>query len=285
VVDPADETLPTSQGRGTRLTVKGVNEKVLADIIVGKVVEGRPNFRYVRIPDEKRTYVARIDRLDVSTRFEDWIERNLLLVDREDIDQILIRNYATEGQTGRVTQREMIVLRKQGRDRWTAEGIAPGEAIDSYTLNLLVTKLVELAILDVRRKPPSVAAMLSGASTERRVLRGDVVDLAAKGFYFTADGQLLSNQGEVVAHTSSGIFYVLRFGEVAAGTPDSRYLFISVGFDPGASPGPMPDKVRNELDVLRARFAPWYYLASNDNFRKIRVTRGELIRPRSTARD
>jgi hypothetical protein len=284
VVDPADETLPTTRGRGTRLTVRGVNEKVLADVIVGKAVEGRPNFRYVRVPDQTRTYVARIDRLDVSTDFEDWIERNVLLVAREDIDQIVIRNYATEAGTGRVTQREMIVLRKEARDRWTAAGMAAGEAVDTYTMNLLVTKLVELVILDVRRKPPSVTAMLTGASPERRFLQSDVADLAAKGFYFTADGQLLSNQGEVVVHTSSGIFYVLRFGEVVSGAPDSRYVFISVGFDAAALPGPRPDAVRRQLDILRARFAPWYYLVANDNFRKIRVSRAELIKPRAAAR-
>jgi len=285
VVDPADETLPATRGRGTRLTVRGVNEKVLADIIVGKAVEGRPNLRYVRLPDQKRTYVARVDRLDVSTSFQDWIERNLLLVNREDIDQILIRNYATEANTGRVTQREMVALRKEGRDRWTADGLAPGEAVDTYTMNLLVTKLVELVILDVRRKPPSVSAMLTGASAERRFLQADVADLAAKGFYFTAEGELLSNQGEVVVHTSAGIFYVLRFGEVATGTPDSRYLFISVGFDPRATPGPVPDQVRKQLEILRVRFAPWYYLVSNDNFQKIRVSRAQLIRTRSTARN
>src|SRR5262245_16255324 len=51
VLDPADETLPTPRGRGKRVTVRGVNETVLADVIIGSEVEGRPNLRYVRIPD------------------------------------------------------------------------------------------------------------------------------------------------------------------------------------------------------------------------------------------
>ena len=85
-----------------------------------------------------------------------------------------------------------------------------------------------------------------------------------------------------MVHTSTGIFYVLRFGEVAYGTPDNRYLFISVGFDPNVTVGTVPDQVRTRLDVLRARLAPWYYLVSNDNFRKIRLQRSDLIKSRKS---
>jgi hypothetical protein len=277
VLDPADETLATASGRGTRVTVRGVNEKVLADIIIGKTVEARPEFRYVRLPDQKRIYVARVERLDVSTAFHDWVERNLLQVDRSEIDQILIRNYSTDGSSGRIAEREMIVLRRRGRDEWTAAGLAPSEAIDSFTMNLIVTRLVDLSLVDVRPKPPGMVATLAGTTPERRFSAADVADLAARGFYFTADGQMVSNDGEVVVHTSSGIFYVLRFGEVASGAPDSRNLFVSVGFDPPASSASPPDEVRDKLDRLRSRFAAWYYLVANEDVRKIRVARSSLI--------
>jgi hypothetical protein len=278
VLDPLDVTLPVTKGRGVRITVKGDNEKILADIIVGKAVEGRPSHRYVRLPDERRTYVARVDNLDISTRFEDWIDRNLLQVDRRDIDQIIIRNYSTDVKSGSVNAREMLALKKSPAGRWTVDRLGPGESIDTFRMNLLVTKLVELEILDVRPKPVGVAATLTAASGQRRFLKADVAELASKGFYFTADGELLSNQGEVVVHTSTGVFYVLRFGEVAFGTPDGRYLFISVGLDPGVVAGDIPDEVRKRLELLRVRFAPWYYLVSNENFKKIRLQRTELIR-------
>jgi hypothetical protein len=283
VLDPADETLPTPRGRGTRVTVRGANEKVLADIIIGNEVPDRPNLRYVRVPDEKRIYIARLEGLEISTEFHDWIERNLLLVQRDDIDQILIRNYTTDGKSGRITQRELIALRREARDRWTAAGLAAGETVDTFTMNLLVTKLVDLTLVDVRRKPPGLVATLTGGSAERRLLHGDVADMAAKGFYFTSNGQMLANEGEVVVHTAPGIFYVLRFGGVAVGAPDDRYLFISVGFDPAAARGPMPDSVRRKLELLQARFAPWYYLVANADVEKIRVPRRALVRGRGTS--
>jgi hypothetical protein len=284
VLDPADETLPTPHGRGTRVTVRGINETVLADVIIGSGVEGQPNLRYVRVPEQKRIYVSRVEGLEISTTFQDWIERNLLLVERSDIDQILIRTYTADAATARVTQRDTIVLRREGRDRWTAGGLAVAETVDSFTMNLLVTTLVDLRLVDVRRKPPNAVKTLAGGSSERRFLKGDVADLAAKGFYFTEQGEMLSNRGEVVVHTATGIFYVLRFGEVAHDVPDSRYLFISVGFDPAAISGPMPPSVRERLDVLRARFAPWYYLVGDADVQKIQVARAKLIVRGSTRR-
>jgi len=280
VLDPLDETLPATEGRGTRVIVRGRNEKTLADIIIGNPVNGRAEFRYVRLPGERRTYVARVDNLKISTKFEDWIERNLLQVSRDDLDQIIIRNYSADVRSGTVTRREMLVLHRSARDVWTLDGLSPGESIDGFTMNLLVTKLVDLSIEDVRPKPPGITATLMAASPGQRLQPADVADLGGKGFYFGDDGQLLSNQGEVVVHTVSGIFYVLRFGEIAYEPRDSRYLFISVGFDPAASRGEVPDEVRKRLDVLRARFAAWYYLVTNDNFQKIRIQRAALVRGR-----
>jgi hypothetical protein len=281
VLDPLDETLPTTQGRGTRITVKGKNEKMLADIIVGKVVEGRPNLRYVRPPGQRRTYVARIDNLLVSTKFEDWIDRHLLQVERDDIDQILIRNYSTDAESGNVNVREALALRKKGRDLWEAAGMSSTETIEPFKMNLIVTKLVEMEIADVQPKPASVTASLTTGSGPTKLLRADVADLAARGFYFTADGQMLASQGEVVVHTSAGIFYVLRFGGIAQGSGENIYLLVSVGFDSSAARGAVPDTLRTRVEVLRARFAPWYYVVSNDSFKKIRLSRADLIKSRT----
>jgi hypothetical protein len=273
VLDPLDETLPTPTGRGTRITVEGQNDRILADVIVGKIVEGRPSLRYVRLPGQKRTYVARVADLNVSTRFEDWIERNLLQVERDDIDQIVIRSYTVDAKNGRVTNQDMLALRKHGKDGWAADGTAPTQRIDAFKVNLLVTRLVDLTIVDVRAKPVGVTTSLTGARV--KLAQADVGELESRGFYFAPDGRLLANRGEVLVHTVSGLFFALLFGEVASA--DRRYLFLSVGFDPGAARGPTPDAVRSHLDVLRARFAPWYYVISDDSFRKIRLQRKDVF--------
>jgi hypothetical protein len=146
-----------------------------------------------------------------------------------------------------------------------------------------VTTLVELSIVDVRAKPPSVTATLSRAGGAR-LSAEDVSELSSRGFYFTSDGRLLSNQGEVLVHTDTGVFYALRFGELAPGTTkENRYLFISVGFDSGAAGGAISPELRARLDVLQARFAPWYFVISDDSVRKIRLERRALIKSARSA--
>jgi hypothetical protein len=281
VLDPLDETLPTSLGRGTRLTVKGPNETVLADIIVGKPVEGRPRLRYVRIPSQKRVFVANVGDFAVSTNFNDWIERNLLQVDRYDIDSVGIRNYSLDKGTGRIDVREIIRLDAIGRDEWRLDGMAPSEQIHTFNMNLLITKLVDLSIVDVYPKPPGLTATLSRATRGTRLLRTDVEDLAAKGFYFTPEGQMLATNGEVLVHTTSGIFFTLRFGEVVQG--DNRYLFIAAGLDRSTAGNQAAVKAAEQrLEVLSARFAPWYYVIPADSFNKIRLDRRALVQPRGS---
>jgi uncharacterized protein DUF4340 len=279
VLDPLDETLPSAKGRGIRLIVNGVNDRTLADVIVGAAVEGRPSYRYARLPGSNRTYVARIEGLDVSTTFQDWIETNLLKVERPEIDQILVRNYSVSAKHS-IDGMEVVPLRKRAEDVWTIEGPEGSTATDTFTMNLLVTRLVELAIQGVRPKPPSMTATLTAAPGSARVTRADIDDLAGKGFFFGEGGQPLSSYGEVLVHTSAGMFYALRFGnlvEEVTSASDARslgrYLFISVGLDAKA------DRAATErADALRARFAPWYYVVSEDSVRKIRLRRKELQR-------
>lgn len=277
VLDPLDETLPSAKGRGIRFIVNGVNDGTLADVIVGAPVAGRPSFRYARLPGSNRTYAARVEGLDASTKFQDWIETNLLKVDRQEIDQILVRNYSVSARNS-IDGMEVVPLRKRNEDVWTIEGPEGSTATDTFTMNVVVTRLVELAIQGVRPKPPSMVATLTAAPGSARVSRADIDDLAAKGFFFGEGGQPLSSDGEVLVHTSAGIFYALRFGNLVddvSSTTDAqalgRYLFISVGLDARA------DKASVErADVLRARFAPWYYVVSEESVRKIRLRKNEL---------
>src|SRR5262249_14431176 len=148
----------TSKGRGTRITVRGPNDRLLADIIMGKPVEARADLRYVRVPTQKRIYVARTDTLNISTKFEDWMDRNLLQVQRDDIDGVAIKNYSFDQKTGDQTIRDLLILQKKGQDDWVVAGMQPNEEVMTLNLNLLVTTLQQLAIVDVGAKPPGVTA-------------------------------------------------------------------------------------------------------------------------------
>ena len=302
VLDPVDLTLPTLQGRGTRLTIRAADKRLLADIIIGKPPEGHQDFRFVRVPDQKRVYLSRVGDLKISIAFNDWIERDLLQVNANSIDAINTLNYTLDGATGRLKPGEVLLLEKKD-DEWTLPGLQPGERINQSVANLLVTNLVGLRIVGVLPKPPGMTATLGQQSGVARITAEDRAHLARKGFYLAGDGRLLSNEGVIVVRTTSGIFYTLRFGEVAPGTPEAteapttpppaadrpeerpirrenRYLFIMIAFDPNrARPsGGSAAGADKGAALLRARFAPWYYIISADSFASLRVQRKDLVK-------
>ena len=253
VIDPLDESNPSPTGRGKRVTIKGENDVVLADIIVGKSFEGKEDFFLVRMPEQKRVYGTKM-KLDISTSFKDWIESDLMMIEKDEIDGIILMDYSVDERTGRLNERDKVDLVRAG-DAWTATGMKDGQEVDTYKLSNLVSALDELSIEGVRPKPAGLSSTLSRGG-EASITQGDMLSLQEKGFYFTSDGRLVSNEGELRGHTSDGVTYTLRFGEivfgsglaVSAGTGlgdqeasgENRYLMITVSFD--VSQFPMPEK-------------------------------------------
>lgn len=253
VVDPLDENALSLKGRGQRVTIKGENDVVLADFIVGLPVEGRDNMRFVRVPGQKRVYASLMD-LDISTRFEDWIFTDLLEINKDDIENLVLKDYSINERTGRVQDRDVIVLEKHGD--WATPGMKSDEEIDKATMNGVLSALDELSIVGVRPKPEGLTAALTIGSDSLSFNRSDMLSLQSKGYFFSRDGRLLSNEGEVQARSSDGLVYTLRFGEVVYGsglavtagtsgdapeggeTGENRYLFVTVSFDKSIFPEP-----------------------------------------------
>lgn len=261
VVDPLDESAASLAGRGKRVTIKDGNDNLLADLIVGKNVPGREGrYRYLRVPGQKRTYAARFD-VDVSSRFGDWIEQDLLEVDQNRIEQVVLKDYSIDERTRVLNQRDTIVLTRGDPD-WTANRMRSGQKVDGAKMEDLLKALDELTIVGVRPKPAGLSRSLEDSDAGINITRGDLASLQEKGYFFTGDGQLVSNEGETQVRTQDGVVYTLRFGEIvygagdavtagtgAAGTDaagvgssggpgENRYLFITTGFDASTFPEP-----------------------------------------------
>ena len=250
VIDPLDETATSLQGRGKRVTIKGENEVVLADLIIGKDVEGREGFRFVRVLEQKRVYAAKAD-VDISTKFEDWIEKDLLQVERDQIDRVTLKDYSIDERSLMVDVRDTVELEKRDGE-WSMGRTPANREIDSTKMNDLLAELDDLKIVGVRPKPEGIEDRLSGLTMSRE----DALSLQSRGYYLTRTGDLMSNEGDLEASTAEGLRYTLRFGEIlygrgeaisagaqstgdeSTGPGENRYLFISVAFDPTLVPGP-----------------------------------------------
>lgn len=254
VLDPLDEGVTSIKGRGKRVTIRGANDQVLADFIVGNEIPDRAGLRFVRIPDQKRVYAARMD-IDISSSFHDWIEKDLLKVNKGEIDQVSLMDYAIDERTRRVARRDFLTLTKSGTT-WSADGMTADQEVDSARMEELLRALDELEIVGVRPKPSGLSERLKRAEGGLTISQSDLFSLQGKGYYFSSDGNLLSNEGEAQVRSSTGVVYTLRFGEIVygrgeaitAGTESSddqesgpgenRYLFITTRFDQGLFPEP-----------------------------------------------
>jgi hypothetical protein len=245
VIDPLDQSVTGLSGRGKRITLRN-EQTVLADFIVGKEVAGKSGFRFVRVPDQKRVYACRMN-IDLSTRFEDWIEKNLLELSADNVTRVILRDYSINERTLQVDQRENTELKRSDDGKWR-DARSGGREVDSTRMAELLKALEELTISGVRPKPTGLSANLKSDAGTQAMAQSDILSLQSKGFYLTRDGQLLSNEGELQVWTDAGVRYTLRFGEILYGSglqvssgekggdrkdggAENRYLFLTTEFD------------------------------------------------------
>ncbi|MHC4992127.1 MAG: DUF4340 domain-containing protein, partial [Planctomycetota bacterium] len=249
VVDPTTAD-PGAVGVGTRVMIDSDDGRRLADLIIGEAVKDTQNQRYARVPGQDRVYRCGVGLEKFSTRFEDWIEKDLLQLNSSDITGVIVRDYSIDEMGGRLIQGEGMRLTFDNEAfEWNLEGIGEDEELDSTKLNDLRRALDQLEIVDVHRKPAGLGSELR-AEDSLQLTAEAVNSLRSRGFYIH-QGRLLSNQGETIVQTASGVQYTLRFGEVVmtqGGRGDSeeggetdatgRYLFVTAELDPNAIPQP-----------------------------------------------
>ena len=285
VVDPLEKDSTKLKGRGQRVTL-AKDSDVLLDLIIGKQVRERPGHRYLRRPDEKSVYVAKINP-DLSTKFSDWVETNLLKVSRDELTSVEIDNYSiAEGNDGlaRIVPGDVVRLsHEKSFDPWKLDGLDdPEKEVDATKTNELVNALVDLKLTGVRPKPPGLNADLT---IDRKIVKQKAQltllanEMSSKGFVpgpgKTEDepDRLYSKLGEVRLASNKGLAYTLRFGEVFNGSEaeiesgvedkkeaqegeqpksdepkSSRYLLVSVAFDESLL-GPRPEKPEPPADL------------------------------------
>jgi hypothetical protein len=247
VVDP-ETAKPSDEGVGTKVTMKDKNGTELLSLVIGKEVPDQSELRYVRhVGKGQPVYVVKVDTSKLSTKFEDWIESDLLKLSTWDLKQVDIQDY-TVGVLGNqffsdLKGRMTLQYDDAANPKWKltedmvfekGKGLVPvkmaaDEELDTDKLREMADALDDLKIVDVQRKPPGLSADLRIGGTLSSDLE-TTLSLQQRGFYFvpvTVDNeeylQLLSTKGETRVLMKDGVEYVLRFGEVAgAGTEEAE---------------------------------------------------------------
>jgi len=245
LIDPTSSNLDIeAAGAGTRVSLTNIDDAPLADMIIGKEVPDSEGQRYVRNADQDVAYVVNLQTDALTTRFEDWIEKDLLKLNPLDIRQVHIKDYSAEFQPV-LTQSgirlqpswdhrgELELIYDDDESKWTAKRLQEfdtekgdfveftldeKETLNEDALRELRNGLDDLEIVDVERKPSGLSADLKAG--------GDFVknqeaqsSLIARGFapLPASDGgdlDILSSEGEITCTLADGVEYVLRFGNL-----------------------------------------------------------------------
>jgi hypothetical protein len=274
-------------GDGVGMLVQMRDEKgeMLADIIIGKDVDGNKKKRFVRIPSEDVIYVAELDTTPLTTEFKQWIEPDLLQLSSTDIEtfgirdyqilptnqgQVLSRNY--EADINYVTasgQWEAVRVNTYDSDPPGVKTVGENEQLNTTKLNDIKSALDNLKIADVTKKPAGLAADLKG---DRSKLSREVQEsLARRGFFPNPNQKegdvvdFFSKNGELIVTLKDGVQYLLRFGGSASadinaaveeGKEESvsinRFLLVTARLDESKIPPAILEKVPESVEELKA---------------------------------
>ncbi|QDT10071.1 DUF4340 domain-containing protein [Planctomycetes bacterium K23_9] len=239
VVEPKLEELNVGdEGVGRLVTFRDTDKKVVASLIIGDSVKDAPEQINVRIPGQDPVYIVALDDKPLTTRFQDWIEEDLLKLSSIDVDAMQVKDYsASLGQGGQISlQRNYSAEFEKDGAQWTLAKLqeydpkrptAPpkdvevkaDQKLDTAKLNEIQNALDDLKIVNVLRKPDGMSANLR-ASEDFLSDQKAVASLAGRGFYpvqLTQESgtEILSANGELSVGLKDGVEYVLRFGNIA----------------------------------------------------------------------
>ena len=251
VVAPNPKVLKLgATGVGDEVVMNDKTGKPILDLVVGKEVPERPNLRYVRKANGSEIYIVEAKTDKLSTKFEDWIEPNLLKISTIDLKQLSIRDYSIRETTRglAIVHRGRMQLAyndaaephwrmlsdqkfagedpKDVRGKWEPIAMTANEQLNTSKLDELRTALDDLKIVDVSRKPAGLSADLK---VGRDFTSNEAIcdALADKGFFpaqldANSPPELFSNEGEIRLAMKDGVEYVLRFGQIAGNGPTAK---------------------------------------------------------------
>ena len=238
VIDPLDEKNTALKGRGTRITLLTAGDIPLADFIIGKKVEGSEDKRYLRRADEPKVYVVAM-KFDVSTKFSDWAETNLLKLNGVDLVKLKASQPKYNDQDEFESVEVVELSRDKSADPWKLAGLDEAtEELKVDEIATMVTTLSDLRLVGVRPKPEFKGTPVLGSDLRLRLpaelaanpqIKNEIVNyvkasLHEKGFFLgkgeTGETQIVSREGELTSATKDGIVYRLTFGSVFSGTEE-----------------------------------------------------------------
>ncbi len=247
VVNPRQDSLKVDEveGVGQRVILTNASDTVLVDYIIVKEVESDDTGAYyVRHPAADEVYIATLN-IDLSTKFSDWIDTDMLHINATDLVRLTINDYTFNEVQGTLSRGETSVLhREASTDPWVLDGLnEETEEVDTDAMTEAAKAIAEMKIVGVRPKQEGLTPDLrldESAIQSRNDVAALQQDLLDQGFLLQPDEQpdtlkLLAREGELFASTSDGLVYRLYFGRAFTGSQEELELGFTNGDKPADS--------------------------------------------------
>ena len=258
VIDPLSDEAEDPESVGKRITLKDASDEIVIDYIVGKEAgevvlsaterpygnQGNEKYYYVRRPDEAQTYKVKLD-IDLSTKFSDWIEPDLLRLRPNDVTRLSIDNYTLQEDRSNPLAQTAALFKSQGdkldlarasnTDSWKLEGLAEeSEELQTSRITKILGVLDQMKIAGVRPKFKYKDQLLLTADLKLNqqpefekdpqgfglAINRLQVELEQKGFNLAGSAEkmeLVAVHGDMAVGTDKGILYTLHVGKALEG--------------------------------------------------------------------
>lgn len=265
VVDPTIDGF-VEEEYGKRVIVKAAGQAV-SDLIIGKRVEGDWGSHYVRKPDSTDVYTAKIDASNISTRFADWVETDVLQLEGAQIKEVTSSTYELRGTMDpdtrtlsdikSVNEESSVIVRQDGD--WTMPGVDTAvEEFQKSEATDIASKLRSLTLVGVRRKPQRLTEQLNMLAEGTLKPQSNFGTEIGRGFYalFKTDGtyRTFGENGETVARCDDGIVYRLVWGQGIMGEADEVSSAPEDGEEALVDTGVQEDGDETDTDIVQHRF-------------------------------
>jgi hypothetical protein len=241
VKEPDAEKVAVGEtGVGQLVEIRDASGNKLARLIIGKEFK-RPagtdaagrTLRYVRRAGQDPVYLVELDTAKFTTKFDEWIEKDLLKLSPWDVTRLRIDDsswsvaFAPDGRPSisrtRTSEIDLAYDDKEGKwsllklvdfgkgNKPEEKPLTADEELATAKLNELKNALADLTIVDVVRKPAGLSADLK-ADKKFTDDQQAVLSLAGRGFFPIDSGEMLASSGETVVGMKDGVEYLLRFG-------------------------------------------------------------------------
>lgn len=261
-------------GIGTKISLADVNNRPVAQLIVGAQVGNNRNQRFVRVAGQPHVYVIDFDPALLSTQLGDWVDHNLLSLrttqggSGADVTRIQVDHYVLEGEKltadspQKYNYRAIIPLQAADAKPSLQKPAENGELGEPITdrglqrtgLNNLAANIIQLNYTAVAKQPPAAtAAQVAGLGDS-----SDLSALAIFGFRLSSSSpsKIDARNGQVTVSTSDGIDWVLSIGSVvvAGDIPQAQvsyYLLLTPLVNESSLPMPPEPEDKDNPDQVR----------------------------------